>query len=78
MLDIKKPRTIKCRYNDAKIPAGVKRIFTSNRKPVNIFPQPSGRQQKIALQRRYRAVCIQQKLYVGGDDEAGDDDGYQE
>ena len=28
--------------------------------------------------RRYRAVCIQQKLYVGGDDEAGDDDGYQE
>lgn len=78
ILDIAHPRRISCRYANASIPAGMRRIFTSNRLPANIFPKPRGEQQRAALKRRYNAVCVQEKLYNGGEAEAGNEYGYAE
>lgn len=64
ILDVDMEREIPCRYKDATIPAGMRRIFTHNER--DIFDGPLvGQNQKDAIARRYRLVPIQEDVRVG-------------
>ena len=54
LLDMEYERTIKCRYYNAEIPAGLPRVFTSNA-PM-IFPPGRTAAQQAAIDRRYTII----------------------
>ena len=54
LLDMEYERTIKCRYYNAEIPAGLPRVFTSNA-PM-IFPPGRTAAQQAAIDRRYTSL----------------------
>ena len=57
LLSIEKNRSISARYADAHLEAFTPIIFTTNKKPKDLFPRATG-EQKRALKRRYRAVKV--------------------
>ena len=67
LADLELPSTIKCRYRDVTIPAGMARVFTTNLPALDIFPTPGNEQQKDGLARRIQVVNVTAKLFVDMD-----------
>ena len=58
-LDVQKPRCTHCRNDDAFIPAGTIRIFTTNYRSVNFFPVEARMEEHVkAIKRRVQWVDI--------------------
>ena len=54
------------RYNDAHIDADIPIIFTTNKRPVRLFPRAPDRRTRDAIKRRYESVEITTPLQVLG------------
>ena len=63
MLDIAHTATIKCRYTNATIPAGIPRVFTTNLPLASIVPVPQRQSETDALHRRVKVVQITANLF---------------
>lgn len=68
LLDMEENSSIKCRYADATIPAGMPRLFTTN-KPLtypfgHIFPEGDCAAQLAGINRRYRTVAVTAPLFT--------------
>lgn len=62
LLDIEEGRDIHCRNTNARIPKGMKRIFTHNT-PNPFYNEMINEHQKTAVDRRVRKVEVNEKLY---------------
>jgi len=58
LLDMDEDSDIHCRYSNALIPAGTKRIFIHNGSPADVFPPGRTAAQSAAIERRYEHVEI--------------------
>ena len=71
LLDMEQTSSIKCRYADAQIPAGMPRLFTTNKPMVyphgHIFPGGDCQAQLEGINRRYRTITISEKLFTTAD-----------
>ena len=63
LLDMDHDRSIQLRYHPACIPQGTPRVFTTNRAPEFIFPRANCREQRAAIERRYTATEVREKLF---------------
>ena len=63
LLDTIHARSIQMRYKPAYIPANTPRIFTSNKKPKYIFVKADNREQRRAIERRYKAWKVEEDLF---------------
>lgn len=66
LLDIDFERTIRCRYSNAVIPKGMRRIFCTNsalNQYDHIFPSGKNLDQQRAIDRRYRKVPVTVNLF---------------
>ena len=66
LLNIDKPRSLPARFNDAFVQADIPMIFTTNKRPSEIFPRALSSRQRAALKRRYAAVEVTRTLARGG------------
>ena len=66
LLDWDEPRSVPARYSDASIRADVPLIFTTNKKPKNIFPRSRNARQRRALARRYSSYQVMGPLQSVG------------
>lgn len=68
LLDMDETRSIKCRYFNARIPAGMPRIFTTNKSMdypfSHIFPAGINAHQLEAIRRRYITIEVTERLWA--------------
>lgn len=62
LLEYTKNRSIPARYTDAQIEAFTPMIFTTNRRPKDLFPYSENREQRRAIRRRHRRVRVREPL----------------
>lgn len=66
LLNMDKPRSLPARFHDAFVQADMPMIFTTNKRPSEIFPRADSSRQRHALKRRYAAVEVTRTLARGG------------
>jgi hypothetical protein len=68
LVDFRLRRSLSARYSNVVIPAGMRRIFTTNKPctwPGNhIFKDPGNKEQRVAIQRRFEVLHFTEKLYA--------------
>ena len=62
LLNWDKPRSLPARFHDAFVEADIPMIFTTNKKPSQIFPRASSARQRRAIKRRYRSFKVTRSL----------------
>ena len=64
LADLAHSATVRCRYRNVTIPAGMPRVFTTNLPANEIFPTPGNDTQKAALERRLHVVEVTENLFA--------------